>query len=262
VRWRLPGAAIDAIDRFFSNVLVPTLVPVAESVTMGPGPSGSPPGPNLLRMESDADDTGDGPMGSAAENLETMSPEDLEDRTLVDLVLDGDQAAYKVLVERYQARVFAVAYGVLHNREDAREVSQEAFIKAYRNLPGFRRDASFYTWIYRITVNLGIDFQRRSYRKRETELDEARITPETAHHTGPRPMATPTQNLERKQLAQRLKAAIDMLPADQRTAIVLREIEGLSYKEIAEAMGCAEGTVMSRLYYGRQKLQQILADLR
>ena len=201
-------------------------------------------------------------MGSAAENLNPPATGQLDDRTLVDLVIDGDQAAYKVLVERYQAKVFAVAYGVLHNREDAREVAQEAFIKAYRNLPGFRRDASFYTWIYRITVNLGIDFQRRAYRKRETVLDEARITPETAHHTGPRPMATPTQNLERKQLAQRIHSAIEMLPADQRTAIVLREIEGLSYKEIAESMACAEGTVMSRLYYGRKKLQEILKDLR
>ncbi len=255
-------ATIDTIRDFLSNASGPRLVFVYESVMTGPGPSGSEREPAILRMDSDPDDTGDAPMGSAAEILKPSPPGDLDDRTLVDLVLDGDQAAYKVLVERYQARVFAVAYGVLHNREDAREVAQEAFIKAYRNLPGFRRDASFYTWIYRITVNLGIDFQRRAYRKRETELDEARITPESAHHTGPRPMATPRQNLERKQLAQQIRAAIDMLPTDQRTAIVLREIEGLSYKEIADAMGCAEGTVMSRLFYGRKKLQQILKDLR
>jgi len=211
-------------------------------------------------MEADGDDREAG-MG-AAEQLSPRSSKDLDDRTLVDLVLDGDQGAYQVLVQRYQSKVFAVAYGVLHNREDAREVAQEAFIKAYRNLPSFRRDSSFYTWIYRVTVNLGIDFQRKAYRKRETELDETRITPDDAHHTGPRPMATPGQSLERKELAERISAAIDMLPADQRTAVVLREIQGLSYKEIADAMGCAEGTVMSRLFYGRKKLQQILEDLR
>ena len=256
------AAAIDALAHFLSNVSGPQPVLGCESMMTGPGPSGSQREPTVLRMDSDPDDTGDVPMGSAAENLKQSPRGELDDRTLVDLVIDGDQAAYKVLVERYQAKVFAVAYGVLHNREDAREVAQEAFIKAYRNLPGFRRDASFYTWIYRITVNLGIDFQRRAYRKRETELDEARITPDAAHHTGPRPAATPRQNLERKQLAQQIHSAIDMLPADQRTAIVLREIEGLSYKEIAEAMGCAEGTVMSRLFYGRKKLQEILKDLR
>lgn len=255
-------AVFGTIRDFLSNASGPRLVPVYESVMTGPAPSGSNRTPSILRMDSESDETGEVPMGSAAENLDPRRAGELEDRTLVDLVLDGDQAAYKVLVERYQAKVFAVAYGVLHNREDAREVTQEAFIKAYRNLPGFRRDASFYTWIYRITVNLGIDFQRRAYRKRETELDEARITPETAHHTGPRPMATPAKSLERKQLAERIKTAIDMLPQDQRTAIVLREIEGLSYKEIAETVGCAEGTVMSRLFYGRKKLQQILADLR
>lgn len=219
-------------------------------------------GPTVLRLESEVEEPGETPMGSAAEKLNVNRPADLDDRTLVDLVVDGDQGAYQVLVQRYQSRVFAVAYGVLHNREDAREVAQETFIKAYRNLPSFRRDSSFYTWIYRVTVNLSIDFQRRAYRKRETVLDEARITPEDAHHTGPRPLATPGQSLERKQLAARIKAAIDMLPEDQRTAVVLREVQGLSYKEIAETMGCAEGTVMSRLYYGRQKLQQILKDLR
>lgn len=206
------------------------------------------------------DDGEERPMGAATARKARL--DELGDVELVDRTAGGEQAAYKVLVERYQARVFAVAYGVLRNREDAREVAQEAFIKAYDNLGSFRRDSSFYTWIYRITMNLGIDLQRRAYRSRETELDETRITPDDAHHTGPRPMATPGQSLERKQLAGRLRAAIDTLPADQRAAIILREVEGLSYKEIADALGCAEGTVMSRLFYGRKKLQQLLADAR
>ncbi len=190
-------------------------------------------------------------------------PDDVDDATLVDRVLDGDQGAYRTLIERYQGRIYAVAFGLAHDAEDARDIAQEAFTKAYRSLPGFRRGSSFYTWLYRITANLGIDHQRRKTRKlkRELQLDETRLTPEQAHHTGPRPSATPRQNLERKQLADRIRAAIDQLPPDQRNVIVLRELEGLSYKEIAETLDCAEGTVMSRLYYGRRKLQQILRDL-
>ncbi len=201
-------------------------------------------------------------MGHAAKKIDVTRPEHSEDRELVTAVLAGDQGAYRVLVERYQSRIFAVAFGLLHNSEDAREVAQEAFIKAYRNLKSFRQDSSFYTWLYRITVNLGIDLRRRAYRQRETELDETRLTPDEAHHTGPRPMANPGQSLERKQLGGRIQAAIDTLPEDQKTAIVLREIQGLSYKEIAEAMDCAEGTVMSRLFYARKKLQEILKDAR
>jgi RNA polymerase sigma-70 factor (ECF subfamily) len=186
----------------------------------------------------------------------------LADHEIVQLVVEGQQEAYKLLVERYQGRVFRVAYGLMRNREDAREVCQEAFIKAYRNLPNFRRDSSFYTWIYRITVNLGIDQKRKAYRSRETNLDEARLTPDQAHHTGPRPMPGPGQSLVRKQLAGRIGEAIASLPEDQRQVIILREVQGLSYKEIAETTGIAEGTVMSRLFYARKKLQSLLEDLR
>ncbi len=197
-------------------------------------------------------------MGHAARKLAVTGREDLDDQTIVEQVLAGNQGAYRHLVERYQRRIFAVAYGVLHNAEDAREVAQDAFIKAYKSLAGFRLDSSFYTWIYRITVNLSIDLKRRAYRNREMELDEARITPDAAHHTGPRPLATPGQSLERKRLGGRIQAAIDQLPDEQKEAIVLREVQGLSYKEIAEAMDCAEGTVMSRLFYARKKLQELL----
>ena len=184
------------------------------------------------------------------------------DKELVKRVQKGDLAAFDMLFSRYQTKIVNLISRYVRDREEVQDVAQEAFIKAYRNLPGFRRDSSFYTWIYRITVNLAIDFRRRAYRGRETALDETRITPDDAHHTGPRPLATPSQNYDRKELGTRIRRAIDSLPDDQRTAIVLREIQGLSYKEIAETMGCAEGTVMSRLYYGRKKLQSILRDER
>ncbi len=186
----------------------------------------------------------------------------LEDRELIDRVMDGDQASYGLLVQRYQSKIFAVAYGVLRHREDAREVAQEAFIKAYRNLPSFRRDSSFYTWIYRITVNLAIDFQRKAHRKRETTFEDVKLGPDEINSTAGRPTGSPGQKLEEKQLGEAIRGAIEQLPADQRTAIILREVQGLSYKEIAETMGCAEGTVMSRLYYARKKLQEMLAHVR
>jgi RNA polymerase sigma-70 factor, ECF subfamily len=202
-------------------------------------------------------------MGQAARKLRVSPPEQVGDRELVQRTQDGDQDAYRVLVERYQGRIFAVAYGILHNREDAREVTQEAFIKAFRNLSGFRRDASFYTWLYRIAINLGIDFRRKAYRNRETgNLDEGRLGPDVVSPITPRPVGNPGQTLERKELREKIRSAIDQLPDDQKTVIILREVEGLSYKEIADTMNCAEGTVMSRLFYARKKLQVLLADAR
>jgi len=256
VRWL--EQLLDLLLNVWGTTLVYSTNRGLVACAVGAGPS-SGAWPNLL-MEQDGGDERS-PMGLAAK-IETPALTELADRDLVVRVLDGEQDAYKVLVERYQGRIFSVAYGLLRNREDAREVTQEAFIKAYRNLAGFRRDSSFYTWIYRITVNLGIDFRRKAYRKREVALDETRLVPEDAHHTGPRPMPSPGVSLERKQLGGRIRAAIDELPEDQRAAIILREIQGLSYKEIADALDCAEGTVMSRLFYGRKKLQELLEDLR
>lgn len=198
----------------------------------------------------------------AAEKIVNTPLDQLDDRELIERVVDGDQASYGLLVQRYQSKIFAVAYGVLRHREDAREVSQEAFIKAYRNLPSFRKDSSFYTWLYRITVNLAIDFQRRAHRKRETTFESVKLSPDEIRGTGPRPVGNPGLELEDKQLGESIRLAIEQLPADQRTAVILREIQGLSYKEIAQTMGCAEGTVMSRLFYARKKLQELLKDAR
>jgi RNA polymerase sigma-70 factor, ECF subfamily len=175
----------------------------------------------------------------------------------------GNAEAYRRLVLKYQQRVYGVSFGMVQNPEDAREITQDAFIKAYKSLDRFRFDASFYTWLYRITVNLAIDFKRRAVKRRTDELDETRQYKDESgmvmqSHTS----SSPGKRLERKRLADTIQAAIDQLPEDQRTAILLREVEGLSYREIAESMDCAEGTVMSRLFYGRKKLQEILKDLR
>ncbi len=186
-----------------------------------------------------------------------------QDAETVRRILDGDSDAYRFLVQKYQQKVYGVVYGMVQNPEDAREISQDAFIKAFKSLPRFRFDASFYTWLYRITVNLTIDHRRRMAKRRADQFDETRMQKdeagEAAHH---HVEASPVKRLERKRLADKIQWAIDQLPPDQRTAIMLREVEGLAYKEIAEAMECAEGTVMSRLFYGRKKLQEILKDVR
>ncbi|MBW1878025.1 MAG: sigma-70 family RNA polymerase sigma factor [Deltaproteobacteria bacterium] len=189
---------------------------------------------------------------------ETQSRE--ADTELLRAVIDGDATAYRGLVEKYQNRVYSMVYGMLRNREDARDVTQEAFVKAYQNLGSFRLESSFYTWLYRIAMNLAIDFIRKAGRRKSTSFDEgvaARDVDGTIselHHT-----QSPSKALERKQLYQRIMDAMEKLPEDQRQVVLLRELEGLSYKEISDVMDIPEGTVMSRLFYARKKLQHLLA---
>lgn len=190
-------------------------------------------------------------------------PNDASDAELITRVLAGDGAAYRPLVERYQNRVHTMVYGVVRNPEDARDIVQNAFIKAYGNLDGFRIESSFYTWIYRIAMNLAIDHVRKSKRRKTTGFDEAIGARDDdgamleVHHE-----ESPQRALQRKQLQERIFAALDTLSEEHREIILLREVEGLSYKEIADAMGVPEGTVMSRLFYARKKLQGLLSDTR
>jgi RNA polymerase sigma-70 factor, ECF subfamily len=183
------------------------------------------------------------------------------DRLLIQAVLDGDATAYRGLVERYEGRLYAAVYGMVRNPEDARDLAQDTFIKAYKNLHRFRLESSFYTWLYRIGMNVCIDHHRRRKLRRTEEFDEgiAARTSEGAIDPSHRKL-DPGKDLERKQLHARIMAAMDELPDDQRQVIVLREIEGMSYKEIADVMEIPEGTVMSRLFYARKKLQASLKE--
>ena len=183
----------------------------------------------------------------------------LSDEDLVARARRRDRTAFQALVERYQQRVYAVAYGLLGNRENALDAVQETFIKAYKSLAGFKGKSSFYTWLYRIAVNASIDLGRKESQRDELEFrDEL----EQDEDKGGYPVAPgsddPAKELMKKELGDMIENAIAQLPPDQRSAIVLREIEGLSYKEMAEVMQCSEGTVMSRLHYGRKRLQEIL----
>ncbi|TVQ91017.1 MAG: sigma-70 family RNA polymerase sigma factor [Deltaproteobacteria bacterium] len=186
-----------------------------------------------------------------------------EDIQMVLAVREGDTTAYRGLVEKYQERIYHMVYGMLRNQEDARDITQDAFVKAYDNLQKFRLESSFYTWIYRIARNLTIDYLRKRKRRPETEFDEQVATrDERGGIDESHVQEGPGRTLERKRLYARIMTAMQQLPEDQREVVLLRELEGLSYKEIAEAMEIPEGTVMSRLYYARKKLQKLLAGER
>lgn len=184
------------------------------------------------------------------------------DHELVRAVVDGDPTAFRGLVERYQGRIYNVCYGMVRNREDARDLAQDAFVKAFKNLSRFRYGSSFYTWLCRIAMNVSIDhIRKQKVRKAQEFNDEIGTRDQTGmlsfgHHRG-----DPRRELERQQIHDRILAALETLPEEQRQVVVLREMEGLSYKEISDVMGIPEGTVMSRLFYARKKLQQALAEL-
>lgn len=192
------------------------------------------------------------------EDIEPVDPN--SDKALVERSRNGDRNAFRLLVERYQKRIYAVTRGMVRNDEDAFELTQEAFVKAFVNLPGYQGNSSFYTWIYRIAVNLTIDFRRKEWRVQKDEYDD-KIGGESV--AGAMPVgSSPHRRFQQKEIVRRLDQALGELNEDQRTVVVLREVEGLSYQEIAEVLGCSQGTVMSRLFYARKKLQEQLGDLR
>ncbi len=171
----------------------------------------------------------------------------------------GDQAAFRTIVERYQHRLYAVAYGVLHNREDALDAVQETFIKMHRALEGFKCESALFTWLYRICMNAAIDLQRKRVRRPTVEFDETLAPPaEAVGADVVAQPANPVRTLANKELGALIEHAIAQLPEAQRQVVVLREIEQLSYQEIAEICECSTGTVMSRLHYGRKRLQHDL----
>lgn len=192
-----------------------------------------------------------------------LAPERAGDAELVRVVLAGDTGAYRALVERYQDRVYAVLYGMVRNREDARELTQETFVRAYQNLSRYQGQSGFYTWVYRIAMNLGVDHLRRQKQRAADAFEDGIATKEMggAMSEGSH-RDNPGRSLEKKRLHERLLTALEALPEDQRQIVVLREVDGLSYKEISEVLEIPEGTVMSRLFYARRKLQAALTEER
>ena len=187
-----------------------------------------------------------------------MTDRDIDQR-LVERVQRGDKAAFHLLVAKYQRKIFRLLSRLIRDAAEVEDVAQEAFIKAYRALPNFRGDSAFYTWLYRIAINTAknhlVSQGRRAPTTTEADIEEAETFDDGEHL---RDLNTPDSMLLSKQVAEAVNRAIDQLPEDLRTAIVLREIEGLSYEEIAESMNCPIGTVRSRIFRAREAIAQEL----
>ena len=202
------------------------------------------------------------PASKRSERSEA-GPSDLE---AVTRAAKGDHEAFRVLVERYQGRAYGLALRVMRDEEQARDVVQEAFLKAYRSLDRFEGRSSFYTWFYRVVMNLCIDAKRRQPPGRMVEWDEGHAL-ETPVGTGldavdpVRQQASgPAGDLERAELRETIRRAIEALPDDARQSLLLREVDGLGYSEIAKSLGIPKGTVMSRLHHARRRLRALLAE--
>lgn len=182
------------------------------------------------------------------------------DLALVKRVQAGDHGAFRELFDRYNKRVFAVAFGVLKNRQDAADCVQEGFVKVYKHLPNFQGTSSFYTWLYRIVMNLAIDQLRRRKTSRPAEYDERRESEEPGDDAIMSRMLdeNPRKAVIRRELVQRMEAALAELPEYHRQVILLREVEGMSYEEMAETLEVPKGTIMSRLFHARKKMQESL----
>jgi len=193
------------------------------------------------------------------------SPEEREaDRLLVERARGGDHRAFRSLFDKYHKRAFAVAYGVLKNRHDALDVVQEGFVKVHRHLDNFEGTSSFYTWLYRIVMNLAIDSLRRRKTSRPVEYDDAvaRDGDALGEETIVARMldANPRKAAIRRELVAKIDAALAELPDYHREVILLREIDGMSYEEMSEVLDVPKGTIMSRLFHARKKMQAALAD--
>jgi RNA polymerase sigma-70 factor (ECF subfamily) len=187
----------------------------------------------------------------------------VDDRELVESARKGDRNAFKTLFERYHRRAYALAFGVLRHQDDALDVVQDAFIKAHKYLDKFEGNSSFYTWLYRIVMNLAIDHLRKHRRIKPVELDEAHLD-EAGGDDALLPKllgGNPGRALMDKQIRARIDQALGELSDNHRAVLVMRELEGLSYEEMAQAMGCSKGTIMSRLFHARKNMQRQLMDL-
>src|SRR3954462_7923541 len=185
-----------------------------------------------------------------------------DDRALVRAAQKGDMGAFEELVARHRDKIYARAFSMMRNEEEAIDLSQEAWVKGWQRLAQFQGESSFGTWMTRIVINLCLDQLRKQKRHRTESIEEMDEESGGVERQMPVVTINPTERLERGELRQRIDRALDQLSYEHRTVLVLHEFEEMEYKEIAKAMDCSIGTVMSRLFYARLKLAGLLADLK
>jgi len=202
-----------------------------------------------------------GPVGSVAPDAVMDDPDD--DFRLVMRAQQGDYRSYDALVTRHRGRIFAMIRNMIYQEADAWDLSQEVFIKAWNALPRFEAKARFSTWLYRIAHNVVYDWTRKRKLESVGELNDEifereRIDSNSA--TTPWGGESPDETMAHGELRVKIEAALAKVSPEHREVVLLKDVQGLSYKEIADVMACSIGTVMSRLFYARQKLQTLLKD--
>jgi RNA polymerase sigma-70 factor (ECF subfamily) len=192
--------------------------------------------------------------------MTTSRPAEFGDEELVTLAQQGEREAFEVLVERHKQKAYRIAFDFTRDREEAKDLSQEAFLHAFTHLQGFHRRASFYTWFYRILVNLCLDHCRRrgkiSWESLDEKYEKGDGWVETTH-----PSPAVDQQVMAEELSRRIGAALDTLPSKQRTAFLLKNNQGLTIREIAKVMKAAEGTVKTHLHRAVMTLKRSLGEL-
>ncbi len=193
---------------------------------------------------------------------DTIDYSQAEDTELVQRSKERDMQAYEELVARHRDKIYARAFSMMRNEDEALDISQEAWVKGWRRLKQFHGQASFATWMTRITINLCLDLIRKKKRQRAESIEQLDDDLGGVERQMDVVEVNPTAGLERQELREKIDQALEQLSDSHRTAIVMHEFQQLEYKEIAKRMNCSIGTVMSRLFYARRRLASLLAGLR
>jgi RNA polymerase sigma-70 factor (ECF subfamily) len=186
----------------------------------------------------------------------------LAEADLVRLAQEGDLGAFEELVARHRDKIYARAYSMMRNEDEAQDLSQDAWVKGWQRLAQFQGDSSFVTWMTRIVINLCLDQLRKQKRQRLESIEALEDDPGGRERQLPVVISNPTAGLERVELRERIDRALAQLSHEHRSVLVLHEFEELEYKEIAKRMDCSIGTVMSRLFYARRRMAALLAGLK
>ena len=195
----------------------------------------------------------------AVEPMTVKDHSSADDPTLVRAAQQGDMVAFEELVARHRDKIYARAFSMMRNEEEAIDLSQEAWVKAWQRLNQFQGTASFVTWMTRIVINLCLDQLRRLKRLRAESIEQLDEDLGGVERQMPVVQVNPTEGLERRELRARIDKALSQISVEHRTVLILHEFEELEYKEIAKRMQCSIGTVMSRLFYARRKMANLLA---